>query len=176
MKKLFFVLILSACATTQPTPKLAAPDWTNVPPAVLDALCARLQMDAIANPGSPLALVSTTRPLANAQSLGALALTAKGRVKKDRVALSSVELNRALPIASEGTTCRWRPIAASRLDAHRDEMVVEVSAPSIHPFAPSTAGLFARVSVGGEGASWYWITLLPARGRWATGPVYVLVQ
>lgn len=175
MKKFVLLLLLAGCAT-QPTRNLAAPDWTSVPPAVLDALCARLQMDAIANPGSPLTVVSTTRPLANAQSLGALALTAKGRPKADRVALSSTELNRALPVTSDGSTCRWRPIAAARLDAHHDEMVVELSAPSIHPFAPGTGGLFARVSVGGEGPSWYWVTLFPSGGRWAIGPVYVLVQ
>ncbi|MGZ5448683.1 MAG: hypothetical protein ACXW5U_11530 [Thermoanaerobaculia bacterium] len=165
---------LAACAT-QPAPPLAAPDWPAIPTGVMDALCARLQMDAIAT-GSPLTLVSTTRPLANPQSLSALAMTVRGRVKTNRVAMSSAELNRSLPILTDGATCRWRPIAASQLDAHRDEMVVELSAPALHPFAPKTGGMFARVTVGGEGASWYWITLFPSGGRWAVGPVYVLVQ
>ena len=167
-------LILASC-TTAPAPKLTAPDWASVPAGVLDAFCARLQMDAIAT-GAPLTLVSTTRPLANPQSLNALAIMAKGRVKGDRVALSVEELNRSLPITSEGATCRWRPISAAQLDAHHDEMVVELSAPSVNPFAPRSGGMFARVTVGGEGASWYWITLVPRGGRWAAGPVYVLVQ
>ena len=135
-------------------------------------------MDAIST-GSPLALVSTTRPLATSQTFSALALTAKGRVKSDRAALSAAELNRAIPIVTDGSTCEWRPFPVSRLAAHHDEMVVELSAPSIHPFAPKTGGLFARVTVGGEsgqGASLYWITLFPANGRWVVGPVYVLVQ
>jgi len=166
-------LIFVSCAS-QPTPQLTAPEWTAVPPAVLDSLCARLQMDAIAT-GSPLALVSTTRPLANPQSLNALALTAK-RVKTDRAALSAAELNRSLPVVSEGATCQWRPIAASQISTHHDELIVEISAPGIHPFAPKSGGVLARVSVGGQGASWYWITLIPAGGRWVVGPVYVLVQ
>jgi hypothetical protein len=168
------LLLLSACAT-QPAPQLAAPDWPTVPSAVLDALCARLQMDAIAT-GAPLALVSTTRPLATPQSLNALAMTAQGRVKINRAAMSAAELNRSLPITSEGASCRWRPIAASQFDRLHDEMMVELSAPAIHPFAPKTGGMFARVTVGGQGASWYWITLFPRGDRWTVGPVYVLVQ
>jgi hypothetical protein len=167
-------LILTSCASRS-TPPLNAPDWTAVPPAVLDSLCARLQMDAIAT-GSPLALVSTTRPLATPQSLNALVLTAKGRVKTDRVAASAAEMNRALPITTEGAACRWRPVKAAQLDALHDEMVVELSAPAIHPFSPKTGGLFARVTVGGQGASWYWVTLFPSQSRWVVGPVYVLVQ
>ena len=167
-------LFLAACAT-QPKPQLQAPDWTTVPPAVLDSLCARLQMDAIST-GAPLTLVATTRPLATPQSLNALAMTARGRVKTDRAGLSAAEMNRSLPILSEGTTCRWRPIQVAQLDAHQDEMVVELSAPAIHPFAPKSGGLFARVTVGGQGAAWYWITLVPNSGRWLVGPVFVLVQ
>lgn len=173
-KAIAAILLLVACAASPP-PQLTAPDWSSVPSGVLDAFCARLQMDAIAT-GSPLTLVSTTRPLANPQSLNALALVARGRVKTDRVAMSSAELNRPLPITAEGATCRWRTIAASQLEAHFDEMVVELSAPAINPFAPKTGGMFARVTVGGEGASWYWITLVPRGDRWAVGPVYVLVQ
>lgn len=167
-------LILSACAA-QPKPQLTAPDWPVVPPGVLDSLCGRLQMDAIST-GAPLALVSTTRPLATPQSLNALALMAKGRVKADRAAAAVAGLNRALPITTEGATCQWRPIKAAQAQALHDEMIVELSAPSLHPFAPKTGGLFARVTVGGQGASWYWITLFPTNGRWVAGPVYVLVQ
>ncbi|HET8775912.1 MAG TPA: hypothetical protein VFP80_19090, partial [Thermoanaerobaculia bacterium] len=168
-------VLLSACATQPTSQPLTAPDWPAVPPGVLDSLCGRLQMDAIAT-GAPLTLVSTTRPLATPQSVNALALMAKGRVKADRAALSVAELNRALPITTEGTTCRWRPIKAVQAEALHDEMIVELSAPSLHPFAPKTGGLFARVTVGGQGASWYWITLFPTNGRWVVGPVYVLVQ
>jgi hypothetical protein len=132
-------------------------------------------MDAIAT-GSPLALVSTTRPLATPQSLSALALMAKGRVKSNRVAMSVEEMNRALPITSEGATCQWRPVAAAQLAGLHDEQLVELSAPSLNPFEPKTGGMFARVTVGGQGASWYWITLIPRGGGWAAGPVYVLVQ
>ncbi|HEY0371569.1 MAG TPA: hypothetical protein VGD79_06185 [Thermoanaerobaculia bacterium] len=175
MKKFaVLVLFLTACAT-QPATPIQSPDWTSIPTPVLDALCGRLQMDAIST-GSPLALVSTTRPLATPQSLSALALMAKGRVKGDRAATSAMELNRALPVMTEGAQCAWRPIAASQVNRLHDEMLVELSAPAIHPYSQKSGGLFARVTVGGQGASWYWVSLMPANGRWMVGPVYVLVQ
>lgn len=174
MKKLVLIVFLTACATPQPKPQLTAPDWASIPPGILDAFCARLQMDAIAT-GSPLALVSTTRPLANPQSFEALARLSRGRVKTGRVPMSAEELNRSLPIVSEGSTCGWSAFAASQLDAHRDEMIVELSAPAINPFEPKTGGMFARVTVGGQGAAWYWITLVPRGGGWVVGPVFPLV-
>ena len=175
MKKLVFVLFLVSCAS-QSKPPVEAPQWTSIPPVVLDALCARLQMDAIST-GAPLALVSTTRPLATPPSLSALALTARGgRPKRDHAARSAAELNRTLPITHDGSTCRWRPVKPAQIESLHDEMIVELSAPSLHPYAPKSGGLFARVTVGGQGASWYWITLVPGNGRWAVGPVYVLVQ
>ena len=169
-------LLFVSCATQpQQKPQLTAPDWAAIPPGVLDAFCARLQMDAIST-GAPLTLVSTTRALANPQSISALALLARGRAKTNRVPMSTEELNRSIPILSDGPMCAWRAIPASQLDAHRDEMVVELSAPAINPFEPKTGGMFARVAVGGQGASWYWISLIPRGGRWVVGPVYVLVQ
>lgn len=167
-------LIFVSCASRS-TPPIESPPWTSVPPVVLDALCARLQMDAIAT-GAPLALVSTTRPLATPPSLSALALTARGRARKDQAARSAAELNRSLPITHDGSTCRWRPVKPAQIEALHDEMIVELSAPSLHPYAPKTGGLFARVTLGGQGASWYWVTLVPSNGRWVVGPVYVLVQ
>ena len=168
------LLFLASCAS-QPKPQLAAPAWDAVPPPVLDALCGRLRMDAIAT-GSPLAIVSTTRPLGTQASMSALSITARGRVKGNRIAPAALEANREMPLQVEGTSCTWRSVPAAQLDRYRDEMMVELSAPFLNPFAPRSAGLFARVTVGGEGASWYWISLVPYGDQWAVGQVIVLVH
>lgn len=169
---LIALLLLTACATRPSTP-LTAPE--SVPAAVLEALCGRLRIDAIAST-APLAIVTETRPLATPQSMNALSITARGRIRANRMAASAVEANRTLPVAVEGASCTWRPVAPAQLARHRDEMLVELSAPTVNPFAPREAGMFARVTVGGEGASWYWISLVPYGGRWAVGGVSVLVQ
>jgi hypothetical protein len=166
-------LLLASCATPKPATPLVPPE--SVSAAVLEGLCGRLRMDAIAST-APLAIVSETRPLATQQSMSALAMTARGRVKGNRIAASAIEANRTLPVDVQSGQCTWRAIAPAQLARHRDELMVELSAPAINPFAPKEAGLFARVTVGGEGASWYWISLRPYGDQWAVGGVSVLVQ
>ena len=165
-------IALASCAT-HPAVPLVAPD--SVSAAVLEGLCGRLRIDAIAST-APLAVVSETRPLATQQSMSALAMTARGRVKGNRIAGSAVEANRTVPVHVQNGQCAWRAVAPAQLDRHRDEMLVELSAPAINPFAPKEAGVFARVTVGGEGASWYWISLHPYGDQWAVGNVSVIVQ
>ncbi|HVE70239.1 MAG TPA: hypothetical protein VNI54_02640 [Thermoanaerobaculia bacterium] len=170
--RLIALLLLAACATQPPKPPaLAPPD--AVSPAVLDALCGRLRMDAIAS-AAPLTVVNVTRPLATQQSMGALAMTVRGRVKGGRIAQSVTEANREIVLQTDGTSCTWRPIAPAALARHQDEMVLELSAPMVNAFSPREGGLFARVTVGGEGASWYWVTLVPYGGQWAVRGVSVL--
>lgn len=170
------LLLFNACASKPPKARLTAPDWPSVPPPVLDALCNRLRMDAIAT-GAPLAIVSTTRPLATQQSLSSLTYLERGRrPKADRVALTLADANRTLPVTTEGSSCAWRRVTPSQLPQLRDEMVIEVSAPALHPFAAREGGLFVRATVGGEHASWYWISLYSYGDRWAVGGVTVLSQ
>ena len=168
------LLLLTACTTRPPAPPLVAPD--SVSAAVLEGLCGRLRIDAIASPTAPLAVVSETRPLATRESMGALAMTARGRVKGNRIPASAVEANRTVPVTVRNGQCTWRAVAPAQIDGHRDEMLVELSAPAINPYAPKEAGVFARVAVGGDGASWYWISLHPYGDQWAVGNVSVLVQ
>jgi hypothetical protein len=141
--------------------------------AVLDALCGRLRMDAIIS-NAPLTVVGTTRPLASQQSMSALAMTVRGRVKSGRINQSLAEANRSVPLSTEGTSCSFRAIAAEQLPRHQDEMVLELSAPMVHPFSTREGGLFARVTVGGEGAAWYWVSLVPYGDQWAVRGVSVL--
>ncbi|HEX6088409.1 MAG TPA: hypothetical protein VF266_28010 [Thermoanaerobaculia bacterium] len=168
------LMLAAACATKPPAPPLVPPDAVSA--AVLEGLCGRLRIDAIASPTAPLAVVSETRPLATQQSMSALAMTARGRIRTNRIAASAVEANRAVPVQVQNGQCTWRAVAPAQLDRHHHEMVVELSAPAINPYAQKEAGVFARVAVGGEGASWYWISLHPYGDQWAVGNVSVLVQ
>lgn len=168
-------LILSACATKPPPPPVTAPAWDAVPAGVLDVLCSRLQMDAIAG-RAELAIVETTRPLGTAEAMSALSRTGRGNTSSNRLAASASEANRVMPVVTEGSSCSWRPIAATQIRNTRDEVLLEISAPLLHPFLSKQAGLFARASVGGEGASWYWVALSPHGEGWRVVSVAVLVQ
>lgn len=171
------LLLCSACASKPKTPPPPPPD--TIPAMAIDSLCARLEMDAIAT-GAPLALVSTTRPLATQQSISALMLIQErnARTNPQRLAMTMVQGNRTLPVSTEGTNCGWKSITAAQVAGLHDEMIVELSAPTPNPFSQREAGIFARVSLGGEGmsASWYWISLVSYGDRWAVRGVSVLVQ
>lgn len=171
------LLVTAACASKPKVPPPPPPD--TISPAALDALCARLQMDAIAT-GTPLALVTTTRPLATQSSITSLLLIAErgARSNPQRLGMTMMEGNRALPFSTEGASCSWKTMTPAQAATLRDEMIVELSAPASNPFSAREAGIFARVSLGGEGmsASWYWISLVPYGDRWAVRSVSVLVQ
>ena len=125
-------------------------------------------MDALAT--GTTTIVNVTQPLATPQSMAAIAAATPGRHNK---AVSASVVQRALPIQVEGSTCRWRPIDVRHRPSD-DDMVVELSSPLTNPYRPSEAGMFVRVSLGGQHESWYWISLVPAGGKWGARFVSVL--
>lgn len=166
-------LFLSACSTSNPQPAAPTmPMWESVPPHVVEALCRRLKMDAIATSGAT-ALVRVTQPLVTAENLAAVAGSTPHRGRKGPGRL--VTTNRAIPIETAQGSCDWR-LADVRESFGSDEMVVELSAPVPNPFTRREAGLFARVSLGDQHESWYWISLVPAGGQWPVRFVSVLFR
>jgi hypothetical protein len=160
-------LLLVGCAS-QPTAP-AAPAWDAIPAGVAEALCTRLQMDAIAT--GNVTIIRVTQPLATPETIAAVAGVSNAR----NLDVYALIVNRALPILLARGTCNWTPIDVRDVERHGDEMVVALSAPLPNPFAPGQAGLFARVSLAREHESWYWIPLIPAaNGGWSPGFIHVL--
>jgi len=164
------LFLFAACATS--APPVSTPEWTAVPAPVVEGLCRRLQMDAFAT-GS-LAIVKVTQPLANADSLAALAqmISAKGTTKGP---LAPV-VNRVIPIETTPGSCTWDPIDVREAKRRTDAMIVEMSSPLVNPFNQQEAGVFARVSLAGASDSWYWISLAPVAQGWAVRQVTVLIR
>jgi hypothetical protein len=170
MTALSFLLLFAACATSPPT-VARAPAWDMIPPGVTDLLCSRLQMDALAT--GTVAAVRVTQPLVNAESIAALRSSVSSPKAVGHRVVPQL-INRAIPIAF-GTRCAWKPLDV--FDPRpNDEMVVELSAPIVNPVIPSEAGIFVRVTLGRENASWYWIALVPKDNQWGARWVYVLAH
>jgi hypothetical protein len=159
-------LLFTACRTAKPPEGPLAPEWDAIPPGIAEALCVRMKMDAVAT--GTLSVVTTTQPLASPISLGALANLGMSRPRKDAGA-ATAQVNRAIPVTLAPGTCRWRPVALGDIRKHSDEMLLELSAPLPNPFVNHEAGMFARVSLGGENANWYWLPLLPSGSGWTAG-------
>ena len=133
----------------------------------------RLRMDAIAT--GPVTIVKTTQPLATPQTVGALVNIAGRRRKAPVAGASSAIVNRVIPISLQSGTCSWTPIEARDFARHTDVMIVELSSPVPNPYEPGAAGIFARVSLGGENPSWYWVPLIARGDTWAAGTPVSLV-
>ena len=161
------VLLLAACATAPPPPP--APKWTEVPRGVLDAFCAKLHDEGI-SAETRLEVVATTQPLITAQSMSGLAEMMDYARAFDAHAVADEANRDAEPLAVMVPTgsCAWRAVEET---ARRtpDTMTVELSSPFKNPFARKTKGLFVRISLAGDSATWYWLPLGERDGRWVVG-------
>lgn len=165
------VLLLAACASKPPAPAVTAPQWDTVPAGVAEGLCRRLQSDALAT--GQVLIVKVTQPLLSQDLVGALAssVTHRGRVQQ-----MPPLINRAIPIATSPATCNWKPIDVRDIDRNGDMMIVELSAPVLNPYRAGEAGVFARASLAGQHAAWYWIPLAQRGDRWTPGIAMVLFK
>jgi hypothetical protein len=164
-------LSFTACASRPPAP-IVGPQWDVLPARVVDALCSRLKMDAIAT--GRTAIVKVTQPLVTAQNMAALAGSTTPRGAKRRAAAAVT--NRAIPIELGRGACSWEPIDVRDIDQHSDAMLVELSAPLLHPFNTHEAGVLARVSLNNEHQSLYWISMVPRGDEWGIRFVSVLFE
>lgn len=174
MKLTVVALFLAACAS-QPQPQTPpmplAPD--AMPESVVQALCQRLQAEGIAS-GAPVAIVRTTQPIVSTPALVALSSIVKRRsADPARAAAALHDSQRKLPVPLTGD-CEWIPRNAMDPKRDFDQMIVELSAPIANPFSPNEAGVFARVSLGGQHPSWYWVALLPRAGGWVVRSIDTL--
>ena len=164
---LLAVVLCVGCASAPPPSPL--PQWTQVPSGVLDVFCARLREEGI-SPEQPIEVVTMTQPLITPQTIAALG-DAAFYSKKFDVFAASEEANREaapIPVAVPRGPCAWHPVEETR---HRstDVMSLEMSSPLRNPFVRNTAGIFVRMSLAGEGATWYWLPVAEREGRLAVG-------
>jgi hypothetical protein len=163
---LLFLSTISCASTTPPPP--AAPEWNAIPLGVIDALCLRLKAEGLAA-GATMTVVNATRPIASVRAVAALGGPSPRKVSGDRVMTALRGAQKSIPLTLGGGACSWRAIDAAAVERHSDELVVELSAPLANPYQAGAAGVFVRVSLAGEHASWYWVSLMPRGGGWAVG-------
>lgn len=163
---LMMSLLLAACASNKPP--IEPPVWLEVPAVVTDAMCGRLRGEAISGDAT-IAIVQTTQPLVSIRSMQALGAMYNRAGNPSALSQSMSALQQPLPVRVT-EQCRWRPITAVNPEAH-DEMVLQLSAPFVNPFAPQEAGVLARLSLAGRDAQWYWVPMAQRKGTWLIGIV-----
>lgn len=155
------LLLAASCATKPPAAPMEAPHWSEVPRTAIDAFCGRFHDEGI-SPQIFINVVRTTQPLVTSASLRGLAEAAffSGKIDPAKVAAAVAAGDAPIPVVvPAGGACSWRAIDPSAQKNAIDSMTLEISAPFVNPFARSSAGLLARLSLAGEGTTWYWLPL-----------------
>jgi hypothetical protein len=168
---LTFWAITFGCASAPPP---AAPPpavtWTELPAMVLQAFCTRLRDEGISRQ-STVNVVQSTQPLVTANSLHSLAASAtfRGRVPAVKITQAGVAGNATIPVSFPAGGCSWRRVEPSAVNQPTDTMTLELSAPLVNPFSHGAVGVLARMSLGGEGATWYWVPIVQRGGQSTAG-------
>jgi hypothetical protein len=145
-----------------------------VPATVLDTFCGRLRDEGV-SPETTLHVVTMTQPLITPNAIMGLAEAAFYQQRFDPAALSEAANGETtpMPVVVPQSACAWRGVAESARRS-ADIMTIEFSSPFKNPFAKKSYGLFARISLGNDAATWYWVPLGAINGRWAVGQPMLL--
>ena len=140
-----------------------------VPRAAVDAMCSRMKSEGI---NTELRVVKTSQPLITPQAMAALAsaMFYNGRGQEN------MSVAPAVPVQTAGSCVSHTIDSVTARDS--DVMVVEFSSPFTNPFARNQLGVLARVSLGNESPSWYWIAIgQNGSGTWgASSPIMISLR
>ncbi|HEX3068617.1 MAG TPA: hypothetical protein VHX14_08570 [Thermoanaerobaculia bacterium] len=170
----FILFFLLSCATAPPPPP-RLPQWNAMPAAVLDAFCANFRDEGISTSSTVNVVKTAQRLLITTESMQTLAESNfyHGNIDPARAATAAAAEAVEIPLTiTHG--CAWRPIEPQTGARYPDTMTLELSPPITNPFARNSAGLFARMALGGEAPTWYWMPLVPHGDTWIAGRVTML--
>jgi hypothetical protein len=156
------MLMLVASCASAPKP-IVLP--TSVPKGALEAICLRLHDEGMSG---ALRVVGNSQPLITRAALQALAEAAFFRGNVDPESVTSA-VAPPVPVDVPDRSCATRVIESIDPRRDADAMVLQFSRPFANPFAHRQLGLLARLSLGGESATWYWIPLAQQNTRWIAG-------
>jgi len=132
-------------------------------------MCSRMHTEGIS--AGELRALKMTQPLITPQSVQGLAEAVyySGR-SAPRIAAAAT-----VPVETAGT-CVTRTIDAITPHDY-DAMIVEFSSPFENPFVHGQLGVFARLSLGAEAASWYWVPIGLHGDTWgAAAPIMLPIR
>ena len=169
MKRVLFVLILAACASSKQPP---APPLTLVPQVAVDAMCQRLRAEGMSG---DLIIVNESRPIVTPASLYGLAEISVQNARPTPELIRSVIATPPVTV-ERPRTCSARFITAAEAQRALDFMTLEFSPPIANPYVKGQTGTLVRMSLAGESATWYWVALVHHGEQWvASMPAAVSV-
>lgn len=165
---LTLTLLLTACASAPPMPQKPI---TALPRGALDIMCTVLHAEGMA---SEVRVVKETQPIVTPASLQSLAEVSffSGKVHGD--AIKAILMTPLIPVEVPAQTCISRFVTPQEAARANDVMIIRFSSPFVNPFGRGQTGTLARLSLGNEAATWYWIPLVYRNDRWLAAPPLAL--
>jgi len=150
--------------------------WSSIPSGVLDVLCA----SSIRNEGigrqTTINVVPRSQSLVSTASLVGLRRAyfvkpGKGLANTPQIAQSIAGGLTSIPIEvpAAGRSCNWATLEHFDRARDNDKMILQISAPFANPYSKTEWGAFARLTVGGEAATWFWVPMRTKDGVVAIG-------
>lgn len=156
----------------------------EVPNGAFSALCEAFQKEEGFDSAAVTVVLRRTRAiyetfaLRTLHQVGSLDVSeAEQDAARDEV-LRTNFLPKEVQLPSAGGLCRWE--LSDRAYGHflgHGQLLLELSNPLDDPFVQGTkarTGVFARHSIGGEAATWYWIALERTGDEWKASGVFQL--
>jgi hypothetical protein len=171
-----------SCRSTRPAVPAREPfTWTRIPSGVLDSLCAT----SIRNEGigrqTTIHVVPRSQSLVSVASLIGLRRAyfvkpGKGLEQTPQMAQTITAELMSIPvdIPQTGHSCAWAILDHFDRARDNDKMILQISTPFANPYSKTEWGAFARLTVGGEAASWFWVPMKTKDGAIGIGHVMEL--
>lgn len=164
-------LLLVACVTT------SAPDAPPriIPPSTLERFCGNIITEYGPVFDRKITIPFETVPLIEIFALHMLSttnnLTAEDFFADDKLSQELLRSFTPTPIAPPKvpSNCHWRRTTSIREAQGRNDLVLELSSPLENPYATDTTrkfGVFARLTSGVIGGTWYWISIEKKDDEW----------
>jgi hypothetical protein len=158
-------LLALACASAPQPPPVPPP---MVPRAAVEVMCTRMHAEGM---NGELRVVKNSQPLITASSIEALAdaMFYRGR------SVAPVTAEPSVPVETHASCSPQAIEAINPRDS--DVMVLQFSSPFENPFMRGQLGVIARLSLGNEAPTWYWIPIGKRSGVWgAATPLMLAVR
>jgi hypothetical protein len=139
-----------------------------VPRAAVEVMCTRMHAEGM---NGELRVVRKSQPLITASSIEALAdaMFYRGR------SVAPLTAEPTVPVEIQAS-CSPLPIDTIN-PRDSDVMVLQFSSPFANPFVRGQLGVIARLSLGNEAPTWYWIPIGQRNGVWgAAAPLMLAVR
>jgi hypothetical protein len=184
MKIVLLLAAVALCLSCRSAPPVVGREpvtWSRIPSGVLDALCA----SSIRNEGigrqTIINVVPRSQALVSAASLVSLRRVyfvkpGKGLEKTPQMAESIAAGLPSIPVdlPAGGRSCNWAILEHFDRTRDNEKMILQISAPFANPYSKTEWGSFARLSVGGEAAAWFWVPMKTKESIVAIGHVTAL--